>query len=311
MPRLHIVASCTDRKRLPPVVLLRDTRGPTIGKRYAAWRASLRSVETTKLPAAELYMGDHWKVVQSLAGVAAGRGWRPSLWITSAGYGLVQETKPLVPYSATFARGQRDSVAAGDNMNADEAEWWRLMTTGKAALGGSVAAVARGDRQGTILVLASPSYLNAMAADLEDARSELRGRGALLIVSSRAPEVAPSLRSCWVPSRATHRAEVGGALISLHARVARRLLLEIAPKDFTKENLCTMSDKLDQVGTGGAPRQARAPMSDEEVVRFIRDRLAADPKIGHTRLLRELRASGRACEQARFRRIFIETAGAR
>ena len=45
-------------------------------------------------------------------------------------------------------------------------------------------------------------------------------------------------------------------------------------------------------------------MADQEVRAFVRDRLADDPQATHTRLLRELRDSGRACEQQRFAGLF-------
>jgi hypothetical protein len=51
----------------------------------------------------------------------------------------------------------------------------------------------------------------------------------------------------------------------------------------------------------------RAPgvaMTDDNVIAFIRQRVAVDAKASHTRLLRELRESGQACEQGRFRRLF-------
>jgi hypothetical protein len=48
----------------------------------------------------------------------------------------------------------------------------------------------------------------------------------------------------------------------------------------------------------------RAPQSDEDVRAFIRNALQAEPGIGHSTLLRRLRAGARACEQKRFKAIF-------
>jgi hypothetical protein len=47
-------------------------------------------------------------------------------------------------------------------------------------------------------------------------------------------------------------------------------------------------------------------MSDEEVRGFVRKRLGEAPESRHTRLLRELRDSGRACEQGRFKQLFMQ-----
>ena len=47
-------------------------------------------------------------------------------------------------------------------------------------------------------------------------------------------------------------------------------------------------------------------MADDEVLRFIHLELKKDPSAKCTRLLRRLRDSGRACEQARFKGLFQE-----
>ena len=50
----------------------------------------------------------------------------------------------------------------------------------------------------------------------------------------------------------------------------------------------------------------RKPLTDEEVKRFIRGKLRANPKARHSPLLRSLRESGQACEQKRFKNLFLE-----
>ena len=50
----------------------------------------------------------------------------------------------------------------------------------------------------------------------------------------------------------------------------------------------------------------RKRLADDEVRRFIRERHAAEPNAGHTRLLKLLRESGHACEQSRFRALFLD-----
>jgi hypothetical protein len=53
-------------------------------------------------------------------------------------------------------------------------------------------------------------------------------------------------------------------------------------------------------------RTERRRLTDEEVRLFIRERRTAEPSARHTRLLKLLRESGSACEQSRFRALFIE-----
>jgi len=155
------------------------------------------------------------------------------------------------------------------------------------------------------LVLASPLYLSAMAHDLANSITQVRGRGGVFIISSKIPTSHPALADHWIPSRGELQAALGGALVSLHARAARRLLRLVKPREFVQEKVSTMTKKLEgEITEQVAKRVSGAPMSDEDVLRFIRSRVGAEPKASHTRLLRELRDSGRACEQGRFRRLF-------
>ncbi len=141
------------------------------------------------------------------------------------------------------------------------------------------------------------------------AKATLARGASMVVISSAIPRSAPALRECWVESRAKHQEQVGGALVSLHARVARWLLSHFGPQDFAKDNPTTMSEKLGGAGPKAEARASRVAMSDDAVVAFIRARIHAEPKATHTRLLHELRESGRACEQARFRRLFASVKG--
>jgi hypothetical protein len=307
-PTLHIVASCTDSKTVSPVVRLGEVRRSALEARYAEWHDALKHT-TSRIAAEDLYKGGYWSVVRSLPAVAQRAGWRPSLWISSAGYGVVPSDKRVVAYSATFARGHVDSVVRPSDPSSNDLGWWRLTTSGRSALGRSVESLAADASTSTILVLASPQYLTAMADDLEDAAKRVRGRGAVILVSSKLPARLASLQECWLPSQAGLQETLGGALVSLHARTARHLLAMLEPKLFTKENVSVMREKLEEATGEKKPRVSGTGMSDDEVLAFIRKRLGELPKASHTGLLRELRASGRACEQGRFRRLFAQAAG--
>src|SRR5438445_13309175 len=108
-----ILASCTERKRLPAprALRLRNVRHRIAGERAARWWQQLMHEQTETLPATDLYAGGHWSVVRRLPEVARTRGLHPSLWVISAGYGLVAANARLRPYSATFAPGHPDSVS--------------------------------------------------------------------------------------------------------------------------------------------------------------------------------------------------------
>lgn len=272
-------------------------------ERFAAWRGALRNAKGKRTRADELYQGGYWSVVRDLSNVATSMGWRTKLWVSSAGYGVVGNDEPLVPYSATFSTGHADSVTGSSFDDLKLKSWWKCATSGRSALGRSITSIAQSDPRSTILVLASPTYLHAMAKDLASSIPEFRNRGGLFIVSSRVPS-EPGLGECWLPSRANLQASLGGGLVSLHARSARHLLGKVSPRDFVKENLSIMSKELEGDVVMGKTRPAGSVMSDTEVVAFIKAHLGTHPKASHTGLLRQLRESGKACEQSRFRDLF-------
>lgn len=302
---LHIVASCADRKKHPASVRLRDVFGDTVRERFASWRRAIRAAGGERTSAEDLYQGGYWSVVRELSPVAERMGWEPQLWVSSAGYGVVRADEKLVSYSATFAKGHEDSVSTYDGEGDGAcASWWRCATAPRNGLGTSIASVVKAAPRSTVLVIASPAYVRAMADDLRESCELFRDRGTLFVVSSSIPSDSRELEECWIPSSAALQSAVGGALVSLHARVARHLLQNTSPRDFVKENLALMTKKLEDEAEQATKRTTGSAMTDDDVLAFIRRRVAMEPKSSHTRLLRELRDAGHACEQGRFRRLF-------
>ncbi|MGK3899636.1 hypothetical protein ABI062_15345, partial [Enterococcus faecium] len=75
-----------------------------------------------------------------------------SLWVLSAGYGLVAANADVKPYSATFARGEADSVLQrtdGERRSALRL-WWSLRTRSTS----TIASVAARDPDSSMLVVA-------------------------------------------------------------------------------------------------------------------------------------------------------------
>ena len=109
---LHVIAGCTDRKRLPTPAPLRlgSLHGSAGSDRFAVWWRTLERDRSPTRPAAELYAGDHWSVIRELPGLGAKDGLTVRLWVASAGYGLVPADAPLRSYAATFTPGHADSV---------------------------------------------------------------------------------------------------------------------------------------------------------------------------------------------------------
>lgn len=309
---LHIIASCTDRKRapVPPELHLRALHEKEPERRARHWWRNLREHPHPTQPARELYAGDHWRVVEELPTLAAQARFQPRLWVVSAGYGLIPADAPIRPYSATFARGHEDSVVARTDARRPHAvlrQWWGALarepgpTPGEPRL---LQELARSAPHARLLVVASPAYIAAFEEDLTLAASALHRPEHLLIISTPVAASRRQLAPHWVPSSARLQTKLGGALSSLHARIARDLLVR-ARSEGSGMDAASVQDYYGRLIHRSAPRARfeRTPMTDDEVLQFIA-RESRTEKPSCSALLRRLRDGGHACKQERFRRLF-------
>jgi len=174
----------------------------------------------------------------------------------------------------------------------------------------SLRALAAQEPNGTVLVAASPNYLLAASADLEAAADALQSSDRLAVFSAATASLG-ALQRFLVPSSARLQALLGGARQSLNARLLKRALAETRDIGrLTTPALRAWAKELAMMQPP-APQYHHTPMSDDEVRRYVTGKLEENPSAKHTALLRQLRDSGRACEQSRFRRLFEEVRGAR
>jgi hypothetical protein len=304
---INLVVTCTKRKtRTPlPELLLRSVPGKAPEARAARWIKRLTSCHDEAVPVEDLYAGDHWSVVRSLAGGLPFDGQFVRVSVCSAGYGLLAWGCAVHSYAATFTPGQDDSVCRSGADPTAAQVWWRLLAGWEGPRPGeprTLAQLARSAPGSPLLVVTSAVYLLAIAEDLEEARGSLAHPELLAILSAGADTTGPlgeHLLSC--DARMQHL--VGGARASLNVRLARfalRRLNGVAP---TLPVLRAVFDRL-RGGRVPAPPAPRQPATDEEVRRYIGAALRQDPALRPTRLLRRLREDGRACEQVRFTALF-------
>jgi hypothetical protein len=280
----------------------------TLEKRFERWWERLSRDVDERIPANELYIGDHWHVCRSLPTVAAERGLRARLWIASAGYGLIPAEALLKPYSATFSIGQRDAVATAAEGQAGLRAWWALLASQRGPSRGEVRTIeglVTSAPRSYFLVVCSPTYVHAIASDLTRATAKMADPDRFVVVTSR-KSLPSELQQHAIPSEGRLRSVVGGALPSLHARVARRILTGLRNASLSAEDLRKKYEALLRK-TPDLPRHNRVAMSDAQVRRYINTSLKQEPALTRSRLLRNLRDSGYACEQSRFRTLFETT----
>lgn len=311
---LHIIANCAKRKSAaPPRALHLGHHGRRAGDLAVRWLDVVASTEATRLPATDLYQGNHWSVVRQLPALALERGWpRVTLWIASAGLGLIAANARVAPYSATFAPHDPDSVVRGvpaSERTASASNWWRALATARARRSRrptTVAALVARDPSVSIAVLLSPPYLGALAEDLREAAAQLADPRRMVVISSAAARPAAGDLEL-AESGAALQFSLGGPLAALHARAARHVVQTVAPETWStaaaRRALASLVSVAPRSADGGARR------TDAEVRRFIARALASRTPPACSPLLAQFRASGYACEQHRFRRLYLELVG--
>ena len=306
-----MVVTCTARKKavVPAVLKMSRIRGTSLPVRFHHWSRNLERYAGIRTKALDLYCGNAWSVVRRIA-ASEEMGARVRLWIVSAGLGLVTPQRSVPPYSATFSRRERDSVLRDGDQESLQA-WWELLVAwrrSERSAVGSIADIARRHPHEPLVAALSSDYFAALREDLLEARGLLHNPSSLVIISAGANkggELAQSFLPC--DSRLEH--EFGRGRMALNARVLEAFLNQHLVEGRTIRRVREHYGKmLDALPASNYPLRKRS--SDDQVRRFIRARLAEDPRCTHTRLLRAYRDKGLACEQSRFRGLFREVAGA-
>lgn len=299
---LTIIAACSDSKTVPVPdrLQLRDIVGSP-SHRAVKWRERINSDTHDRRPASELYAGAHWAAILQTVGSASANGWSPSLWVASAGLGLVHQDDLVPAYSATFSPGGADSVRrSADEGTATEVaqNWWDSVSQREladAAQGGNA----------PILVIAGAVYIDAMAASLNEVDQDRL----VIICTGIGAEMAKrsSLGNTVLRTNAVLRHAVGGSLNALNARIAHWIVRTIPRDQFERATIQRSLNELANHAKALSPQRVieRPRLDDDQLVTITVAMLREHPGLARTRALSMLRhVEGIACEQGRFKLIY-------
>lgn len=225
---LHLIVPCTASKRGKPRLQLRDIApGPTRA-RLAAWsrfysRPSGREPGERWWTPEQLYRGPSWSVTQRIRAALRARGAEHQCFVASAGWGLIESTRPsLLPYSATFA-------ASADSVGSPEAcrEWWWLLgECWSPAVCWSIRLLSAVELGEPMLVVLSASYMNACRDDLV-AALEWRAPGELLLVTSEHADVPEALEPWTARTSKSMMRGLGANCVTLNHAAALAIVQRI------------------------------------------------------------------------------------
>lgn len=286
MTSIHLITSCTDRKRgqVPDDLRVRSLVGGDVATRAREWVERLSVTDAPRATASDVYVGEHWSVVRR---ILAG-GSRCS--VVSAGYGFIDVSTPLVPYAATFQPGHPDSVAH----TRDEAwAWWQEVNMWSGPTG-CRPQLARNDNDITVVSLSS-GYLQVIQSEI----SSLDPERVLLISAGGSDNELPQHR---LSVGGALRLSLGGSLISLNVRVAEHLIDRLGG-NLSRTAAVEELKRLTAV-SGELPRFDRRRLDDQHLLILIAQWREQNPSLSASAAHRKLRSSGYACEQGRFRKLF-------
>jgi hypothetical protein len=320
MRRIHIIAGCANKKREPPVVLLRDIPGGSVEERAKCWSARLRDVadcasEEELLTARELYIGNYWSIVKELQKQTDAREIETRLWVISAGYGLVSDSDFLLPYSATFTKDDADSVTTNTANPSDACStWWKTLTS-RSENANSLARLFRDHKSDHFLVVASSDYITAIQSDLVNGLNHLEDPSSLVVISSKTSATPGGLKPHLIPTDARLICNpMCPAVCGVHylgrnlrgsigAALARQFLRDVVRNGFSADRFKTEIDDALAKSPNLFTHQ-RIAMSDSDVRSYIDREIGINKSTSATKLLRKLRGDGYACEQKRFKHLF-------
>lgn len=304
---VNVVVTCTKDKRysVAEECQLRNVPGDSLTVRLKEWQSRLKRNWRDRVVVEELYAGDHWANVRSFESSY----FDIDIWVCSAGFGLVRFDDSITPYAATFSGNHPDSVSAGlanDERSAASKQWWETTSRWKAHFKDrprSLTALMATYPKRSTLIVASETYLRAIADDVREGVGHLRDPDQLAIVCSGAKSL-DGLDENLVPCDARLQAATGGARRSLNTRLANKILRESRQPPRASTLAVRYRKLLKQQPE--LEKYDRKPLTDDQVRRFIRQKLRSDDSLRHTPLLRILRNENKACEQKRFASLFNE-----
>jgi hypothetical protein len=302
---VHVIVTCANRKTLPVPSALRLGNLPNLATEPSVreWTARLVGPSSAPLIAAQdLYAGEHWMIARGLPARACHD--RARLWVCSAGYGLIPAEAHIRPYAAAFS-GRPDRVPGGTD---GARQWWHALSSWAGPAPGeprSIRSLAAADPSASFLLALSASYLDACRDDIAAAAREVTDPDMFMVISAGA-RLPGGAGAAAVPADARLQGFLGGTRQALNARIAGYLLSAgIGSRaEATQRMTRLLAEQSPLI------RYERKKLSDREVTEMIACRLVQAPKLSASRLLREFRDAGYACEQQRFAGLYRATAGA-
>ncbi|TBB81003.1 hypothetical protein [Rhizobium ruizarguesonis] len=292
-----IITACTMRKRFSPdpALIAASLSKGSLHSVGQDWRSRIaKAVGVAE--ARDLYAGRGMMEAKKAAAEA-----EATLFIASAGLGLVEASDVIPSYDLTVAKGLPSSIMSKLPPGTTEEGWWDqiAMKEGVARFDARL----KGD-QAHLLVALPASYLKMLGGFLKALPAFKEGR-LRVFTGSKQYEIDPELKPYHMPyDRRLDGGPAPGTLGDFAQRALRHFVTRILPVSLTEDAKGHAEQvTLAQAGWERPTSKSGARLNDDELLQTIRTEW--DSVHGRsTQLLRKLRDElGIACEQGRFARL--------
>ena len=294
-----LVTNCSARKSVaaaesPNVLDL------TMGNQDAVaqqWMASLARAPKVA-SASDLYTGRGVKRMRRLANQLDA-----PFYIVSAGLGLVRATDEVPNYDLSVSAATPKAVQRRVTGSFSANDWWAAVQ--QSTYAHPIRKLFRGDDDQFVLIAVSNAYVPLLVAELEELSTRHRTR--LRLFGSMDAKYPSTLRMFLMPYDSRLDELVPGSKVDFAQRAAEHFIAgALAHRDFPVEvdqQREWVEARLNPVMPKRRPK--REAVDDGRIREFARE--FARQGLSYTSALNRLRKDrGIACEQSRFRRLFLE-----
>lgn len=297
-----VISSCSSTKRVPAAAALKASnyRIPRVEPFAELWVRHARA-QAERHAARELYGGASVTAATRAAQTLSGR-----LYFVSAGMSLVSSTTRIPSYDLTVSTRSASLPPPMRDGSVSAAQWWSALNDAMGRSNPFARALRAVD--GLVIVALPRPYLRMVEPDLLDLKADAMKR--LRIITVGEVQLSSKLLDQVVTYDArveqlpgipggTGSSAVQRALLDFCRRLARSPTTLMLHKQ--RQWVTTALDELQF-----RPPPVRKVMDDAAITRWI---VRRDPKRAQSasRLLRQFRDAGLACEQSRFARIALST----
>lgn len=225
------------------------------------------------------------------------------LYVVSAGLGLVKADAVVPSYDLSVSSGNPASVQGAISVRFNAADWWAAVRQSKYA--SPFTELFKHHDGGLVVIAVSNAYVPLLASEL--AGLSKSRRESLRLFGSADAKYSPDLRRFLMPYDGRLDALVRGSKVDFAQRAAEHFVAGGSAGDsfptLLEDQRRWVETELGKVVS--ETRAKREPVDDARIREIARD--LAKQGLTYTTALRCLRNQrGIACEQSRFRRLYLE-----